>query len=77
VRSERCKYIHCFTAPEEFERYDLRSDPAELHNHYADPGHAELGPQLAERLVQLRRETHDHYQYQPTVLLRPEEREGL
>jgi arylsulfatase A-like enzyme len=69
VRTERHKYIHYFTAPEEFELYDLGSDPDEMHNLYGDPAHATLVRTLAARLEELRRETGDHYAYQPTVLL--------
>src|SRR5262249_4308121 len=32
VRTERYKYIHYFTEPQEFELYDLKQDPEELHN---------------------------------------------
>jgi arylsulfatase A-like enzyme len=72
VRTERYKYIHYFTAPEEFELYDLSADPAELSNLYGDPGHADLSRTLAARLAALRRETGDHYAYQRTVLMRPQ-----
>jgi arylsulfatase A-like enzyme len=72
VRTERYKYIHYFTAPEEFELYDLENDPAEMHNLYGDPAFAGLTHTLAARLSELRRETGDHYVYQPTVLLRRE-----
>jgi arylsulfatase A-like enzyme len=65
VRTERYKYIHYFTAPEEFELYDLKSDPDELHNLYGDARHADLSRQLAARLDELRRETGDHYVYRP------------
>jgi arylsulfatase A-like enzyme len=65
VRTERYKYIHYFTAPEEFELYDLESDPDELHNLYGEAGHADLARQLAARLEALRRETGDHYVYRP------------
>jgi arylsulfatase A-like enzyme len=68
VRTERYKYIHYFTAPEEFELYDLADDPAELHNLYGEAQHAPLVRQLAARLEELRRETGDRYVYQPTVL---------
>jgi arylsulfatase A-like enzyme len=64
VRTERYKYIHYFTAPEEFELYDLESDPEELHNLYGDARCATLTAQLVERLEELRRETGDHYVYQ-------------
>ena len=32
VRTERYKLIHYFTEPQEFELYDLKTDPAEDHN---------------------------------------------
>lgn len=70
VRTERYKYIHYFTAPEEFELYDLEADPQEMHNLHAEPGHAQLAKRLSERLKELRRETGDHYVYEPTVLLK-------
>lgn len=70
VRTERYKYIHYFTAPEEFELYDLEQDPAELRNLHGDPAHAELTRRLAARLAELRRETGDHYAYQRTVLMK-------
>ena len=72
VRTERYKYIHYFTEPQEFELYDLKQDPEELHNLYDDPAHAGLTRQLAARLEELRRETGDEYTYQPTALLKEE-----
>jgi arylsulfatase A-like enzyme len=68
VRTERYKYIHYFTAPEEFEVYDLESDPAEMRNLHGDSGHGDLERRLAARLEELRRETGDTYVYKPTVL---------
>jgi arylsulfatase A-like enzyme len=76
VRTERYKYIHYFTEPQEFELYDLKQDPEELHNLYGDPAHAELTRQLTARLGELRRETGDEYAYQPTVLLEQEVTSG-
>jgi arylsulfatase A-like enzyme len=55
-------------APEEFELYDLEADPAEMRNLHGDPHHGGLVRQLAARLEELRRETGDHYVYEPTVL---------
>jgi arylsulfatase A-like enzyme len=72
VRTERYKYIHYFTAPEEFELYDLTADPAEMHNLYGDSRYAGLTARLADRLQELRRETGDHYVYKPTVHLKHE-----
>ncbi len=59
VRTERYKYIHYYLAPEEFELYDLASDPGELRNLYGDPQHAALVKEMAARMVELRRETGD------------------
>jgi len=67
VRTERYKYIHYFTEPQEFELYDLKTDPSELHNLYADAPHADRARKLAARLEELRRETGDRYVYTPTV----------
>jgi arylsulfatase A-like enzyme len=68
VRTERYKYIHYFTAPEEFEVYDLQSDPAEMHNLYGEPAYSGLTERLSTRLQELRHETGDRYVYRPTVL---------
>lgn len=67
VRTERFKYIHYFTEPQEFELYDLQTDPSERHNLHGDPRHAQMAQKLAARLEALRRETGDHYVYTPTV----------
>jgi arylsulfatase A-like enzyme len=69
VRTERHKYIHYFTEPQEFELYDLQSDPGEVHNLHGDPKYAALTAKLAARVEELRRETNDHYVYVPTVPL--------
>ena len=65
VRTERYKFIHYYEPPEEFEMYDLRDDPGELHNLYGDSRHAGLANDLRQRLQELRQETDDHYVYQP------------
>ncbi|MBS1854799.1 MAG: sulfatase [Acidobacteria bacterium] len=65
VRTDRYKFIHYYEAPEEFEMYDLREDPGELHNLYGDARHAGLAQDLRKRLEELRVETHDNYVYQP------------
>lgn len=64
VRTDRYKFIHYYEAPEEFEMYDLREDPGELHNLYGDDRHAALAKDLRQRLDELRRETGDQYVYQ-------------
>ena len=72
VRTKRYKYIHYFTEPQEFELYDLEIDPGEIHNLHGDPKYTALTAKLAARLEELRRETNDHYNYVPTVLLEGE-----
>jgi arylsulfatase A-like enzyme len=66
VRTDQYKLIHFFIDPEEFELYDLKADPDEMNNLYGKSGYGELTAQLKERLVALRTETHDTYQYKPS-----------
>lgn len=66
VRTERYKLIHYFTEPQEWELYDLKTDPAEDHNLYGRPEVADLTAQLKARLEALRAETHDNYVYKPS-----------
>jgi arylsulfatase A-like enzyme len=70
VRTERYKYIHFFIDPQEYELYDLQTDPEENHNLYGKPGYEELTTRLRNRLEELRRETDDHYVYHPSRVLR-------
>ncbi|MGH9437304.1 MAG: sulfatase family protein, partial [Terriglobia bacterium] len=59
VRTDRYKLIHYYEPPQEFELYDLQSDPGELYNLYGDPRYADLFNHLMDRLHQLRVETGD------------------
>jgi arylsulfatase A-like enzyme len=68
VRTKRYKLIDFFLEPEEFELYDLESDPDEAHNLYGKPEYAELLAHLKMRLAALRGETSDTYEYKPTGL---------
>jgi arylsulfatase A-like enzyme len=70
VRTERYKYIHFFLEPQEYELYDLETDPDEDHNLYGKPGYGELTARLRARLDELRRETGDHYVYHPSRVMR-------
>ena len=56
IRTERYKLIHYVNDPEEFELYDLQSDPGETKNLYGRPEIAALQQQLDERLNALRDE---------------------
>jgi arylsulfatase A-like enzyme len=66
VRTERYKLIHFFLDPQEFEVYDLQTDPDEKNNLYGKPGNEELTAHLKARLAALRTETHDTYEYKPS-----------
>ncbi len=68
VRTTRYKYIEFFLEPKEYELYDLEKDPEEMHNLYGKPGFDEPTRHLQARMEELRKETDDHYQYQPTGL---------
>ena len=68
VRTDRYKLIHFFIDPEEFELYDLKTDPDEKNNLYGKPGYEKLTTQLQERLAALRKDTNDTFQYKPTGL---------
>ncbi len=68
VRTKRYKLIHFFLDPEEFELYDLQTDPDEKTNLYGQPGTEKLTEHLKQRLAELRKETNDQYQYKPTGL---------
>jgi arylsulfatase A-like enzyme len=66
VRTERYKFIHYFTDPQEYELYDLKTDPNEDHNLYGKPGFEALTETLRARLAALREETSDSYAYTPS-----------
>ena len=53
VRTERFKLIRFHTL-DEWEFYDLKSDPAEMHNQYGNPEYAETIKGLTEKLTALR-----------------------
>lgn len=66
VRTERYKLIHFFLPPEEWELYDLKTDPNEATNLYGRPEYAELTADMKTRLDALRKETSDTFEYKPT-----------
>lgn len=59
VRTERWKYIHYFEDPEEFELFDLQSDPQEMNNLVNDPEYKDIIEQLKTRMTDLRKELKD------------------
>ncbi len=59
VRTERWKYIHYFEEPQEFELYDIQSDPHEMKNLIHVPQYKPIVNQLRRRLTELRKELKD------------------
>ncbi len=67
IRTERYKLIQYFLT-DEYEMFDLQTDPNEATNLYGNPQYAQLEAALKKRLAELRAETGDHYEYKPTGL---------
>ncbi|HKX28278.1 MAG TPA: sulfatase [Blastocatellia bacterium] len=62
LRTERYKLIF-FNRLDQWELYDLRKDPTEMHNLYADPAAAGLVKRLKAELYRLKRELKDDDQF--------------
>jgi arylsulfatase A-like enzyme len=62
VRSERYKLIY-FNKINEWEFFDLKKDPHELKNVYADPAYAKEVQRTKQEMERLRNELNDHDQY--------------
>jgi arylsulfatase A-like enzyme len=72
VRTDRYKLIFYYGDPlnkkgafgpsfdPEWELYDLKNDPAEMHNLYNKPGYEKITKQLKEEILKLRRELQDN-----------------
>jgi arylsulfatase A-like enzyme len=63
IRTERYKLIY-FNKLDQWELYDLRRDPHELKNVYADPAYAETVKGLKEEMYRLKRELRDDDQFE-------------
>jgi arylsulfatase A-like enzyme len=59
IRTNRWKLIHFWEQPEDWELYDLQSDPDEMKNLYGQRDHEKRVRELRSRLDFLRRETGD------------------
>ena len=59
IRTDRWKLIHFWEQPEEFELYDLQTDPDEMKNLYGQRDQEKRVRELRSRLDFLRRETGD------------------
>jgi len=62
LRTERYKLIH-FNKLDQWELFDLRKDPHELCNVYADPAYAETVKRLKAELYRLKKELKDEDQF--------------
>jgi len=59
VRTQRHKLIHFYNDIDEWELYDLQSDPDELKNVYSDPRYADVARELTAELKRLRAQYND------------------
>ena len=54
VATERYKLMHFYYDIDEWEMYDLESDPSEMKNIYGDPAYSEVQEMLHKKLTELR-----------------------
>jgi arylsulfatase A-like enzyme len=62
IRTERHKLIY-FNKINQWELFDLKSDPRELKNVYAEPSYANTVAQLKDQMAGLRAQLDDHDQF--------------
>jgi arylsulfatase A-like enzyme len=62
IRTEEFKLIY-FNKIDQWELYDLKHDPYELKNIYADPAHAQIVKELQTELYRLKKELKDEDQF--------------
>jgi arylsulfatase A-like enzyme len=60
VRTDRYKLIHYYHQQDEWELFDLKKDPNELHSYYNDPSYADIQHELKIELARLRSYYRDH-----------------
>lgn len=59
IRTENYKLIHFYNDVDEWELYDMKADPQELHNVYDDPDYASVKEDMHRRLESLQLEVGD------------------
>ena len=59
IRTADYKLIHFYNDVDEWELYDLKKDPHEMHNVYNDPGYAAIRSDMHARLEKLQQECGD------------------
>jgi arylsulfatase A-like enzyme len=62
IRTERYKLIY-YNKLDQWELFDLKSDPREIKNVYADPGHREIVKRLKDELYRLKKQLKDNDQF--------------
>ena len=67
IRTNRHKLMHFYQFGEEWELYDLKTDPDELHNLYGQKEHAKITAQLKKQLLKLQK----HYQDDSDISEKP------
>ena len=68
IRSKRYKLMHFYQFKNEWELYDLKSDPDELNNIYGDPKFAKVRKRMENRLQHLV----DYYEDDSDISVKPE-----
>ena len=68
IRNNRYKLMHFYQFGEEWELYDLKTDPDELQNLYGKKEHAQLAARLKKQLVKLQK----HYEDDSDISEKPE-----
>ena len=53
VRDSRYKLIHFYNDIDEWELYDLKKDPSEMHNIYGQPGTEKITKRMMKELARL------------------------
>ncbi len=59
VRTDRYKLIHFYNDVDQWELYDLKEDPSEMHNVYGDPAYAKVQKMMHAKLKQLQKQYDD------------------
>ncbi|MBO93283.1 MAG: sulfatase [Opitutales bacterium] len=68
IRTQRHKLMHFYQFDEEWELYDLKKDPDELHNLYGKSEQDKITARLKKQLIALQK----HYQDNSDVTVKPE-----
>jgi arylsulfatase A-like enzyme len=53
IRTDRYKLIHFYNDIDQWELYDLKKDPSEMHNLYGNPKYKKVQQKMHKKLHQL------------------------